>query len=464
MMIPLPDVAAAISSGSAPPPGMVSGWSVDTRTLDRGDLFFALRGPNFDGHKFVPEALRKGAAAAVVERPFEAGGELLPVEDAYRALRDLASWARRRWGGTVVAVTGSAGKTSTKDIIASLLSVKMRVGKTTGNFNNHVGLPLSILRLPDDAEAAVLEIGMNHAGEIRQLAGIGGPNVGVVTNAGFAHIENFDSVEGVARAKRELIESLPPDGVAVLNADDERVTRFGGGHPGPVVRFGFSGGADVRALGVERTAGGIRFEIAGEGHFESRLEGRHGVRNILAGVAAAGVFGIGPAELRDAIATLEPGARRGRRFTHEGITVIDDCYNSNPDAVRAMLETLRDTPGRRRIAVLGEMLELGRWTGPLHQEIGRFVAACGVDVLVGIRGAARLMADAAVAAGLPAGAAYFFPGPELAGGHVRKLARAGDVILFKGSRGARVERALERFLEPEAPGETQPGAGEGDAA
>ncbi len=456
MMIPLWDVARAVASGVEPPAVTVSGWSVDSRTIGAGDLFFALRGPNHDGHRYVSKALARGAAAAVVEHPVETDGLLLPVTDCYGALRDLASWARERWGGTVVAVTGSAGKTSTKDVIASLLATRRRTGKTEGNFNNHVGLPLSILRLPDDAEVAVLEIGMNHAGEIRQLAGVAKPDIGVVTNAGYAHVEYFDSLDGVAAAKRELIESLPPEGTAVLNADDERVARFGDVHAGPVITFGFAEGADVRATSFTPVPGGSLFTVAGAGDFSMRLEGRHSVRNVLAAMAVARVFGIAPDELRGAVAALEPAPMRGRCFTHHGITMIDDCYNSNPDAARAMLETLRDTPGQRRIAVLGEMLELGRWTETLHQEIGRFVAACGVHVLVGIRGAARLMADAAVAAGLPASAAYLFSEPEEAGDHLRKLARAGDVILFKGSRGTHVERALERFLAGGDAGETSP--------
>ena len=457
MMIPLPDVARAVASGAEPPAVTVTGWSVDSRTIGAGDLFFALRGPHHDGHQYVAKALARGAAAAVVENPVDAGGLLLPVTDCYGALRDLAAWARERWGGPVVAVTGSAGKTSTKDVIASLLATRRRTGKSAGNFNNHVGLPLSILRLPDDAEVAVLEIGMNHAGEIRQLAGVAKPDVGVVTNAGYAHVEFFDSLDGVAAAKRELIESLPAEGTAVLNADDERVARFAAGHPGPVITFGFAEGAAVRATSFTPVPGGTRFTVAGAGEFSMRLEGRHSVRNVLAAMAVARVFGIDADELREAVAALEPPPMRGRRFTDHGITIIDDCYNSNPDAVRAMLESLRDTPGQRLIAVLGEMLELGRWAETLHQEIGRFVAACGVNVLVGIRGAAHLMVDAAVAAGLPASAAYFFPEPEQAGDHLRKLARAGDVILFKGSRGTHVERALERFLAGGGTGETSPG-------
>jgi UDP-N-acetylmuramoyl-tripeptide--D-alanyl-D-alanine ligase len=266
-------------------------------------------------------------------------------------------------------------------------------------------------------------------------------------------VENFESIEGVAAAKKELIEELPSSGTAVLNADDEHVRRFAAGHDGPVVTFGFAADADVRAVDVVSGGEGLSFEIPGEGRFQTVLEGRHAVSNILAGLAVATRFGIPPGELRTAVASLESGAMRGRKFQHEGITVFDDCYNANPEAVAAMIAMLRDTPARRRIAVLGEMLELGRLTGTLHQRIGRDVAACGVDVLVGIRGAARQMVDAAVLAGLPAGAAYFFPEPEEAGDFVKKLAREGDVILFKGSRGTKVERALKRFL---AAGETAP--------
>jgi len=444
MKFDLCQAAGALGLKADCPAALLTGWSVDSRTLEPGDLFFALRGPNHDGHAHLEDAFRRGAAAAVVSSPTSLG-PALRVPDTLEALQRLAGWARAQWGGKVAAVTGSAGKTTTKEIIAQLLAVEMPVGKTLGNFNNHVGLPLSILRLPEEARAAALEIGMNHPGEIAKLAAIARPNVAVVTNVGFAHAEFFASVDDVALAKRELIEALPPDGVAVLNADDPRVIRFADVHPGPVISFGLSPSAKMRPGEVEFMPGGVRFRL-GQVQFESSLVGRHGLLNTLAGIAAAGAFGIAPERLRDAVRALAPARMRGERFTHAGVTIVNDCYNSNPEAVRAMLDELRGIPARRRVAVLGEMLELGQWAEPLHCDVGRHAVECGVDVLVGIRGAARRMVDEAVRSGLPADAAFFFDEPLHAGEFLRTLLREGDAVLFKGSRGVHVENALERFL------------------
>ena len=427
---------------------MAAGWSVDSRTLQAGDVFFALRGPNHDGHAHVAEAFRRGAAAAVVDREVAADGVVLRVADSLAALQRLAAKVRVQWNGEVVAVTGSAGKTSTKDAIAEMLTEGMNTAKNEGNLNNHVGLPLSLLRVPDNARAAVLEIGMNHAGEIRELAAIARPQTAVVTNVGYAHIENFDSIEGIAATKRELIESLRPGGTAVLNADDVRVAAFAAAHPGRTVTYGQSTEANVRAEEVEYSLDGVQFRVGGT-RFESALIGRHSVSNILAGIAVAGVYGIAPERLGERVRNLRPGKMRGERFDCRGITVYNDCYNSNPDAARAMLEVLRDTPAERRIAVLGEMLELGHWAEPLHRDVGSYAAVCGIDVLVGIRGAACYMLDAAKRAGLRADAAFFFEDPSAAGRLVRTLAQPGDAILFKGSRGVHVEKALEQFVSAE---------------
>ena len=422
-------ISSKITSGKGT---TVTGWSVDSRTVRPGDLFFALRGPNHDGNAYVEQVLAKGAVAAI-------------VPDGLSALQLLASEARREWGGEVIGVTGSAGKTTTKDVIAAMLAEGFPTAKTEGNLNNHVGLPLSLLRMDDSARVAVIELGMNHAGEIRDLAEIARPNTGVVTNVGWAHIEGFASIEGIALAKRELVESLGPSGTAVLNADDDRVAAFAKAHSGRTVTYGQSQAADVRAENVEYNLDGVRFRV-GSVDFESALTGRHSVSNLLAGIATAGVYGISADRLTEPVRRLRPGKMRGERKMHNGILIFDDCYNSNPDAVKAMLDVLRDAPARRRIAVLGEMLELGRWAEPLHRDVGDYAAVCGVDVLVGIRGATSYTLDAARRGGLRAGAAFFFDDPIPAGELIRSIAQPGDAILFKGSRGVHVELALEQLV------------------
>jgi UDP-N-acetylmuramoyl-tripeptide--D-alanyl-D-alanine ligase len=417
-----------------------SSWSIDSRTLAAGDVFFALN----DGYRFADAALEKGALAAIVDQDVPVKPGIIKVADTLRYMQDMAQTARTDWAGTVIGVTGSAGKTSTKDAIAHLLGSELAVGKTVGNYNNHIGVPLSILRLPQKCRVGVLEMGMNHGGEIRELCRIARPDIGVVTNVGFAHIEFFDSIDGIAAAKRELIESLPPSGTAVLNADDERVIRFADAHAGRSISYGFSGNADVRA------------EMCGQNHFrydglsfETQLTGRHAISNILAAIATAAIFGIAAKHLVEPVRTLTAAHMRGERIDYAGLTIYNDSYNSNPAAVRAMLDVLADTPAQRRIAVLGEMLELGNTTEPLHRDLGQYVAERGIDVLITIRGAARFMADEAKKAGLSGSAAFFFETPEEAGNFLKQIAVQGDAILFKGSRGVKVERALQALMQPE---------------
>jgi UDP-N-acetylmuramoyl-tripeptide--D-alanyl-D-alanine ligase len=438
----LTDVAQALGL-TVESDARVTGWSIDSRTVAPGDLFFALHGPNHDGNIYVDEVLRKGAVAAIANEVKP--GPVLVVPDTLEALQKTAVWALKEWGGEVIGVTGSAGKTSTKDVIASMLAVGLPVGKTIGNLNNHVGVPLSILRLSGEARVAVVEMGMNHAGEIRALCAIAKPRIGVVTNVGHAHIEAFDSIEGVAAAKRELIESLPSDGVAVLNADDPLVSKFREAHRGYTLTFGIDSPADMRADDVQLSEHGISFKVD-RVRFESALLGRHSVLNILAGLAVASLYGIRPAQLTEMVRDLAASSMRGERLVHEGVLILNDCYNSNPDAARVMVDVLRETPAKRRIAVLGEMLELGRWSEALHREVGNYVAASGIDVLVGIRGEASHLVDAARQSGLAVDAASFFPDPQPAGEYLRRIACPGDVILLKGSRGTHVEHALERFL------------------
>lgn len=442
MRFPLAELARALGVALVTD-AVISGYSIDSRTLALGDLFFALRGPHHDGHDHVAAAFAKGAASAVVDRYVPGAGE--PQIVAENGLTRLGRWARAQFSGDVIGVTGSAGKTTTKEAIAALLATGLPTGKTVGNLNNEIGVPLSILRLPDEARAAVLEMGMNHAGEIARIAAVARPRIGVVTNVGYAHIENFASIEGIAAAKRELIEALPPDGIAVLNADDPRVLAFAQHHPGRSVTFGLGPVAQVRAVDIAYTPAGSEFTVDGV-RFASPLAGPHNIRNVLAGIAVAGLHGLGPASLTAAVRDLSPLKMRGEQFTWHGVLVYNDCYNSNPEAVRSMIDVLKDQPAQRRIAVLGEMLELGHWAEPLHREVGNYVAQAGVNLLVGIRGAACHMVDAAKGAGQAVGAAFFFETPEAAGDFLRDQTRPGDAILFKGSRGVQVERALERWM------------------
>lgn len=444
MKLTFAEIARYANSSSRIPEGHVSSWSQDSRNLTPGGAYVALRGIR-DGHEFLADAAHRGAVAAIVDqRPLDAveGMTLIAVPDPLAALQEIARQARQRLRYPLIAVTGSAGKTSTKDAIASLLGAGMPVSSSKGNYNNHIGLPLSLLNLDESAGAAVLEMGMNHAGEIRMLAQLARPDIGVVTNVGTAHIENFASPEGIALAKRELIEELGREGHAVLNQDDPYVREFGAVHTGPIVTYGTLDGAMIRAESIRATGEGSRFSIRGV-PFEIAIPGRHAILNVTAAVAVGSILGVSAGEMAQAARSLRGSPMRGQRVEHNGITILNDCYNSNPEAARAMLDTLAAQSGGRHIAVLGEMLELGAWSGDLHRNVGRHAAALGIEYVIGIRGESRQTVDAAAEGGA---AARFFDTPEEAGAALRALARPGDVILFKGSRGTRVELALERFL------------------
>jgi UDP-N-acetylmuramoyl-tripeptide--D-alanyl-D-alanine ligase len=299
--------------------------------------------------------------------------------------------------------------------------------------------------MDESSEIGVLELGMNHAGEIRALAAMARPEIGVVTNVNAVHLEFFRSVDEIALAKRELVEELPGDGIAVLNEDDERVREFGRAFSGRVVRYGVDAQAEVRAVDIEnRGLDGTRFRLEGfDAEFWTPLAGRHNLYNTLAGIACGCALGIEPASLVDAVARLRPAGMRGEAVDIGGIRIINDCYNSNPRAVEVMLELLAATPANRRIVVLGEMLELGPEGPQLHRRAGEKVAGAGVNLLVGVQGAAKELVDGAVQHGLPESAARFFSHAAAAGEYLRQILRPGDVVLFKASRGVRLEEALD---------------------
>ncbi|HLK32460.1 MAG TPA: UDP-N-acetylmuramoyl-tripeptide--D-alanyl-D-alanine ligase [Terriglobales bacterium] len=454
MKLPLGRIAEIISGFGRFREGVVAhGYSIDSRTLQPGELFFAVKGDRLDGHDFVSQALEKGAAAAVIRADrrayFPPRARLIAVEDTLAALQNLAAAVRRIWGKPVVGITGSAGKTTTKEAIAHLLATRFRVHKSEGNLNNHFGLPLMLLRLEPEHEVAVIEMGMSHLGEIRELARIAQPEIGVVTCVAPVHLEFFSSVAEIARAKYELVESLPAGGTAVLNADDEYVSQFGRDFAGKVVTFGVHHPASVRAERIEmRGAQGSAFEIVAGSIREPAtlpLVGGHNIPNALAAAAVALEQGIPLVEAAGALSDLAPADKRGQVIEVGGATVINDCYNSNPKALDAMVDALLALPARRRIVVAGEMLELGP-TGPeLHRESGRRMAERGVNVLVGVRGQAEQMVEGARQAGLRA--AEFIVAPEDAGEWLAREAHAGDAVLLKASRGVRLEKALERWRE-----------------
>ena len=370
---------------------------------------------------------------------------LLLVDEPLAAMQRLASSVRRHWGKRVIGITGSAGKTTTKEAIAQVLESRFRVHKSHGNLNNHFGLPLQLLRLQPDHEVAILEMGMSHAGEIAALCKIAAPDWGVVTNVGTAHAENFpDGQAGIARAKYELIAALPRMGTAILNFDDKYVRQFGRDFAGRCIYFGTGNLADPRAESITPVGTeGTRITVYTNGHsaeVKLRLMGEHNVQNALAGIAVGLASGISLEECAAALENLEPPDKRGQTLEIRGATLINDCYNSNPQALRAMVDTLLTLPAKRTIVVAGEMLELGPAGPRLHRECGEIMGTRGINMVVGVRGEAASIVEGAKTAGADA---IFVETPEEAGAWLRENLRPGDAVLLKASRGVRLERALE---------------------
>jgi UDP-N-acetylmuramoyl-tripeptide--D-alanyl-D-alanine ligase len=452
MKLPLARAAELLTAtGEFDHKAIAQGYSIDSRTIQPGELFFAVKGERMDGHEFVQQALEKGAIAAVVRQDqmarYPVRARLMAVDDTLVALQTLGAAVRRMWGKPLVGVTGSTGKTTTKDAIAHVLSSRLRVLKSEGNFNNHFGLPLMLLKIQPEHEAAVIEMGMSHAGEIAALAKIAQPQIGVVTNVAPVHLEFFQSVTEIARAKYELIESLPDGGAAILNADDEYVSQFGRDFHGKVVLYGLQSSADVRAENIEQrgSEGSVFDVVAGDRRKRAtlRLVGTHNIYNALAAVAVGLERGLSLAEAAGALATLAPADKRGAVVQLGNITIINDCYNSNPTALNAMVDTLATMPAKRRIVLAGEMLELGPGGEELHRRSGQHMANKGIDILVGVRGLAKPMVEAAARAGMQA---EFVATPEEAGEWLARESREGDVVLLKASRGVKLERALETVV------------------
>lgn len=421
----------------------IDGVSIDTRTLAPGMLFVPLAGGRADGHDFLAAAFARGAAAALCARaqyPRFAGrepGPLVVVDDTTAGLQRLARRYREGWHGLLIGVTGSAGKTTTKDLVAAVLDSAAPTLATAGNLNNHWGVPLTLLALRPSHRAAVVEMGMNQPGEIALLASLAAPNAAVITNAGSAHLERLGSLEAIAREKASLAAALGPRDVVFAGADSPRLVAALAGVRAKLVTYGLDPGAAVHPARVTALAdGGSRIEVAGFPPFTLALIGRHQVANALAAVAVAREFGVDPDRAAAALAAVRPAKGRMEARRAGGALVLVDCYNANPDSVRAALDALAALPGAdRRIAVLGDMLELGPEAAALH----RATAAHVRDAELWTTGAFA----AEWAAGAPRGVAVRgFPGVEELGAALREALAPGTAVLVKGSRGAALERAF----------------------
>ena len=451
MKLPLLRIAEFLpAAGEFDHKAIAQGYSIDSRTVHPGELFFAVKGERMDGHDFVEQALANGAVAAVVRKDqlarYSVKTRLLAVDDTLVGLQTLATAVRRLWGKPLVGITGSTGKTTTKEAIAHVLSARFRVLKSEGNFNNHFGLPLMLLKVEPEHDVAVIEMGMSHRGEIAALAKIAQPEIGVVTNVAPVHLEFFKSVADIARAKYELVEALPTGGTAILNADDEYVSQFGRDFHGKVILYGLGITADVRAEDIEsRGEAGSAFDVVAGSCREKAvlpLVGTHNIYNALAAVAVGLERGLNPSEAVGALASLAPADKRGQVVKLGNITVINDCYNSNPKALDAMVDMLAALPAKRRIVVAGEMLELGPAGEDLHRKAGQHMAEKKIDFLVGVRGLAQKMVEAAREAGARA---EFIATAQEAGQWLAREARDGDVVLLKASRGVKLEQAFETW-------------------
>lgn len=426
------------------PGGTFSSVVIDSREVKPDSVFFAIQGERLDGHQFAEQALQAGRGAVVSQVPSNvpAGKGIIRVADTTVALQQLARKIRERYPFTLIAITGSAGKTTTKEMIATLVGTEKRTFKSWGNFNNLIGCPLCIDNTPDDAEVVVSEMGMNHKGEIAQLAGLTRPDVGVYTNIGPVHIEFFGTVEKIAEAKRELLENVREGGTIVVNNDNEHVVRISEGFNGTKITYGIDHEAMFRATDVrERGLLGTTFKLQNF-PVELALPGRHNLENLLAAIAAARAVGITWEGIGRGIAEIKPAYHRGVLVPFRGATIYDDTYNSNPYAVSRALALLRDADVQgRRIAVLGDMLELGEQELDYHRESGKGIPA-SVDVVVGVGKRSRALLDGAREAGFSGDRLHHFDDAQSAGEFLRDFIQDGDLVLVKASRGIGLDKIV----------------------
>ena len=420
----------------------------DTRTLKPGQLFLALQGAR-DGHDFIAAAMEKGAAAVLCSRKV-GDYPAIYVEDPRTALGDIAREALKRIGAKVVAITGSVGKSTTKEMIASVLASTFRVSKTPANHNNDIGMPMAILDMPEDTQVAVLEMGMNHFREIAYLSCIAHPDVAVIVNIGTMHIEFLGTQQGIRQAKLEIVEGMTPQGMLLLNGDDMLLRWLDVTPKQRITYFGCSDGCQVRALDVNQSGGTLKFRVeAGRLSFpvEMHLEGEHFIADALAAVTVGLKLGVAPERIREALDSFQNMSGRQEILEVNGMTIINDCYNAGPESMAAALNVLGNRPGRH-IAVLGDMLELGDCAQAEHYKIGR-IAAEKADMVFAYGPHAGRVLDGTITGGMPETMGRAFDDREELAIALKRAAKPGDVILFKGSHGMHLEKVLEAFLKEE---------------
>lgn len=430
---------------------VVTGVTRSSDQVQAGDLYIALQGQRFDGHSFIAESMRKGAAAVLSMFQIGDGTPTIVVEDTLAALGDIAAGYRKTLGARVFGITGSVGKTTTKEMLAQILSIGMRTSKTQENFNNNIGLPLTIMATPEDSEALVLEMGMNHFGEMSRLTKIANPDIVIINNIGTMHIEHLGSREGILKAKLEILEGLAPGGMAVFNGDEPLLWDLRERNVCKTMYFGVENeNVDVRATEIETNDDGVSFNVNGFGQqFRVHLpiDGRHNVYNALAAIVAAMEVGIKPQQIQQALPLFSNTGMRQNTYRKCGFVIVDDSYNAGPESMEAALRVMDDRRcDGKKIAVLGDMLELGNRASAEHYRVGR-IAAGIVDNLLAYGPWSSSMIDGAQTGGMSLRKAIRFDSHEELVNTLLYQAKPGDMILFKGSRGMKMELALQMFLE-----------------
>ena len=435
----------------------IKGISIDSRTVKEGELFIAIKGDRYDGHDFVPAALQRGAWGALVEQSAleskyaTMGGlqNVIPVEDTLFSLQEMSLIHRKKFTVPVIGITGSNGKTTTKEMLASIMLQKGPVLKNEGNLNNHIGVPLTILKMDSHHKSAIIEMGMSGLGEISTLARLAMPSVGVITNIAAAHLHFLGSTDTVAEAKGELLQTMRSDGTAVLNADDRYFTTLRKQYVGRVLSFGIEGSADVRANDIRQERDLTDVTLHADGRavpVRLRTVGRHNVYNALAAAAAALATGLPLESVKFGLEEFRPVSMRSEIRELKGRTVLADYYNANPASMKAALETLASLKtGKRTIAVLGDMLELGESADEAHRTIGATAAKLSIDLVITVGPLSKHIAEGAAAAGMAREAVLDAGTTSRAAALLREHSRPGDTVLIKGSRGMKMEKVLEEF-------------------